>query len=86
MSRKKLTNRSSSLDSSITFIAVSFRQVRPRVSMNVLWVEISSDIRGTGVWYLTFLIRVPESVIFIELKVNTYVAPSGSIILSSTFS
>lgn len=66
--KEKLTNRSSSLDSSIMFIAVSFRHVRPRVSMNVLWVEISSDIRETGVWYLILLFRVLRSVISIGFR------------------
>lgn len=65
---EKLTNRPSSLDSSIKFIAVNFRHVRPRVSMNVLWVEISSDTRVTGVWYLTFLFSVLRSVMSIEFR------------------
>lgn len=70
MGRKKLTNRSSSLDSSIKFIAVSFRHVRPRVSMKVLWVEISSDTRGTSVSYLTFLFSVARLVVSIECRID----------------
>lgn len=66
--QEKPTSRSSSLDSSIKFIADSFRHVRPRVSMNVLCVEISADTRGTGVWYLTFLFSVTESVTSIDLR------------------
>ena len=47
--------RSLSLDSSITFMADSFRVVRPRVSMNVLRKDISDATSGTAVSYLTLL-------------------------------
>lgn len=46
-----------SLNSSMIFIAVSLRQVRPIVSMNVLWLEISSDTIGIGDSYFKFLAK-----------------------------
>jgi hypothetical protein len=39
-------------------IAFSVRAVRPVVSMNVRWREISSLTSGTVVLYLTFLAKV----------------------------
>ena len=53
----KLTRRSASRDSSMTFIAVKVKDVRPSVSMNVLCCEIDSATIGTEVSYFTFLSR-----------------------------
>lgn len=44
-------------------MAVSVRAVRPVVSMNVRWSEISSLTKGTVVLYLTFLGNVRDCVI-----------------------
>ena len=46
---KRLTIKSTFLASSMTFMAVSVRVVRPMVSRKVLWVEVEVERRGREV-------------------------------------
>lgn len=56
------TINSVSLESSMTFRAVSVRVVRPSVSMNVRWSEMEEERRGMGVEKWTFLFGSNRSV------------------------